>query len=97
MKVSKILLLISAFGISSCTHTVYKDRPVEILVPVYTPPPNPVVIDQPDLEIFKLTEGSSQEEISRAYYQTVIELKSYSDSLKESIRPFEKIEDENTN
>ena len=77
-------------GLLGCGEKAVKpDTAVtSVTVPVHQEPPKAETIEEPYLPISALTKQSSDEEVTRAYAQTVQILKSYADMLREACSPF---------
>ena len=85
----KIFLVLSLLLISGC-QTVYKDRLVEVPMPIYEQPPEPGEIEDLDLPIYKLEKGASGPDIVKAFWASIVILEAARDASKEAVKPFKK-------
>lgn len=94
-KKKRIALVISfVLFLSSCgsqPRIEYIYQPVEVKVPVMVRP-EIESIKKPDLDIYALTENSSEKEVVEAYYNSLRKSILYSKRLEEALEPFMKKE-----
>lgn len=81
------LALIMVLLLSGC-QTVYKDRIVEVKVPVFEEPPAPAEVYKPELPIFNLAEDATSKDVARAAAESIKLLIGYSKDLEKSREPF---------
>lgn len=84
-----IIILAFAIILAGCSNPFQKPLPpVYVEIPVAVACPEPVYLMVPDLPIYLLKQGDSPEITAKAYVNTIILLKEYTEKLEKSLEPY---------